>query len=252
MKRKNKIKILFLSLTLISILSISINAQESDKNDLSINNETVIELVKSGLSEKIIIAKIKSSKTNFDTSTESLVKLKEEGITDNLVLAMIESKSKRDAEIENADVETENIILGDMKNAVGKRIVYIDSIDDEVKIEIAKKLTKKGFSIVNDKSEAELLVELTYAESETQTKTGIFRSGSDTKYLSKIGKLTVKVIQPTQISLVYSHEYPYAKAANFGALLGASVAPPSLRDQVKSYLVDDFLKKLKKAGDKFK
>jgi hypothetical protein len=245
------IKTITLSTLLLVNLATFTNAQESSKSSL-INNESVIELMKSGLSETIIIAKIKSSKTNFDTSADSLVKLKEDGVTDNLILAMIESKSKQDEKLDNIEDSPEKTILGDLKDSVGKRIVYIESVDDESRIEIANKLSKKGFSVVNSKAESELLIELTYVEGETQQKSGIFKSGADTKYISKIGKLSVKLKKDNEMSLVYSHEYPYARAANIGAIFGTSFAPPSLRDQVKKYLVDDFLGKLKKAGDRFK
>jgi hypothetical protein len=36
------------------------------------------------------------------------------------------------------------------------------------------------------------------------------------------------------------------------AIFNVSAAPPSLKDQLKHYLIDDFLKKMKKAGDKIK
>lgn len=50
-----------------------------------------MDLLKSGLSPEIVVAKIKSSKTNFDTSTTALQELKAAGVPDSVVLAMIQA-----------------------------------------------------------------------------------------------------------------------------------------------------------------
>jgi hypothetical protein len=56
-------------------------------------NKDVAELLKSGLSTEIIIAKIKTSPSNFDTSTAALQELKAANIPESVVLAMIQAKS---------------------------------------------------------------------------------------------------------------------------------------------------------------
>jgi hypothetical protein len=67
-----------------------VNAQ----NEVMTNDE-VITLAKAGLSQSIIIGKIRTSKSNFDLSTDSLIKLKQAGISDDIVAAMLEAKSGR-------------------------------------------------------------------------------------------------------------------------------------------------------------
>jgi len=42
-------------------------------------NETVIQMVKAGFSENVILAKMRSSQTKFDTRTEALIALKQAG-----------------------------------------------------------------------------------------------------------------------------------------------------------------------------
>lgn len=56
-----------------------------------LNNQDVINLIKSGLGESIVIAKIKQTGGNFDTSPASLRELKSQKISESVILAMIES-----------------------------------------------------------------------------------------------------------------------------------------------------------------
>lgn len=58
-------------------------------DDQVITNKDVMDLLKSGLSAEIVVAKIKTSKTNFDTSSGALQELKAAGVSDSIVLAMI-------------------------------------------------------------------------------------------------------------------------------------------------------------------
>jgi hypothetical protein len=62
-----------------------------------LTNEDVIRLVKAGLSEDLIINKIRQSKTNFDTSPEALVKLKETGVSDVVLKVMVNPKATTEA-----------------------------------------------------------------------------------------------------------------------------------------------------------
>ncbi len=52
-------------------------------------NRDVIRLVKAGVSEDLIIAKIRQSKTKFDVSVDGLVTLKQAGVSDNLIAIMM-------------------------------------------------------------------------------------------------------------------------------------------------------------------
>ena len=55
----------------------------------AMTNQDVIRLVKAGLSEELIITKIKQSKTKFDTSVDGLVALKTAGVSDRLIAIMV-------------------------------------------------------------------------------------------------------------------------------------------------------------------
>ncbi len=53
-----------------------------------LTNDSVISLVKAGIPENVILAKIRSSQTKFDTSTQGLIALKQAGVSDKVLEAM--------------------------------------------------------------------------------------------------------------------------------------------------------------------
>ena len=56
-----------------------------------LSNDDVVGMVKGGLSNDIVIAKIKASATNFDTSPAALQELKSGMIPDAITLVMVQS-----------------------------------------------------------------------------------------------------------------------------------------------------------------
>src|SRR5689334_19654159 len=53
------------------------------------NNDSVIKLIKAGLSEDLIVTTISSSPGKYDTSTNALIALKKAGAGDKVVAALI-------------------------------------------------------------------------------------------------------------------------------------------------------------------
>ncbi len=58
-----------------------------------LTNDSLIALKKAGLSDSIIISKIKSSQTKFDASTQGLIGLKKAGISDQVIEAVVNAGS---------------------------------------------------------------------------------------------------------------------------------------------------------------
>jgi hypothetical protein len=69
------------ALTLLSATSLT--AQDV------LTNDSVISMKKAGLSDSLILAKIRSSASKFDTSTKGLIALKNAGISDQVIEAMV-------------------------------------------------------------------------------------------------------------------------------------------------------------------
>lgn len=86
----------------ITLMPLNISAQTQEV----LTNEMVIEMVKTGISDQIIIAKIKSSKNSFDTSTNSIQTLKIVGVSDSVILEMVQyasNKTDNNASIKTSD-----------------------------------------------------------------------------------------------------------------------------------------------------
>jgi hypothetical protein len=60
----------------------------------TLNNGTIITLVKAGLGEATIIAKINGSANTFDLSTDQLIALKGQGLSDAIIAAMLGASTK--------------------------------------------------------------------------------------------------------------------------------------------------------------
>jgi hypothetical protein len=58
-----------------------------------LTNDSLVALKKAGLSDSIIISKIRSSQTKFDTSTKGLIGLKNAGISDQVIEAVVNAGS---------------------------------------------------------------------------------------------------------------------------------------------------------------
>lgn len=84
---------------------LQLEAQDG-QTPVALTNEIVIKMVKDGLAEPIIIAKIKASDTRFDTSAEAMNQLKQAGISDAVLLTMVEAGSPSKAPVQAAVAPT--------------------------------------------------------------------------------------------------------------------------------------------------
>src|SRR5712692_5751039 len=73
--------LVLVSLTLLSATSLT--AQEV------LTNDSVLAMKKAGMSDSLILAKIRTSQTKFDTSTKGLIGLKSAGLSDQIIEAMV-------------------------------------------------------------------------------------------------------------------------------------------------------------------
>jgi hypothetical protein len=81
-----------LTLILVGMLGLPLPGPTAVAQEV-LTNDSVIQMVKAGLPEAVVIAKIKSTATKFDLKTDSLVSLKKAGITDKVLEAMVAAGS---------------------------------------------------------------------------------------------------------------------------------------------------------------
>jgi len=105
-------KVLLIVATLIQTLCVS--AQQSD----ILTNTKVIQLVKAGFGEQIVVAKINSSLCSFNLELDSMIVLKNHGITDGMIAAMMSAR-----QISIVDMNSDNPL--DMHRS---GIYYYDSL----------------------------------------------------------------------------------------------------------------------------
>ena len=77
-----------LVLVLVAAVSLSLPGATSLAQEV-LTNDSVVQMIKAGLPEAVVIAKIKSTATKFDLQTDSLVKLKKDGVSDKVLEAMV-------------------------------------------------------------------------------------------------------------------------------------------------------------------
>ncbi len=227
-KISNTLKILSV-LALLQISVVNSTAQvKSETNTLT--NDSVIELVKAGISESVVIAKIKNSNTTFDTSSTALVKLKNSSVSENIILAMIEAKPK----VNNS---TESETLLEMKDAIGKRKVFVESEDEKSQLIIIKTLKKNGFEVVVSQQNAELLIKFDFQirTANIGVSPGIFGGISMSQNAEqKNGKLKVFIKSGSSEQMIFVKERQPSSVGKY------------IHKQAEDY-TEDFIKELKKA-----
>lgn len=73
------------SFILMAVLWLSATAQDMG----ALNNQDVVDMISIGLTDEIVISKIKASYCDFDTSTEALKELKDNGVSNAVIVSMI-------------------------------------------------------------------------------------------------------------------------------------------------------------------
>ena len=77
-----------LVLVLVAAVGLSLPGATSLAQEV-LTNDSVVQMIKAGLPEAVVIAKIKSTATKFDLKTDSLVSLKKAGVSDKVLEAMV-------------------------------------------------------------------------------------------------------------------------------------------------------------------
>lgn len=102
-----KLKIKAAALVAILLLSNPTFSQQTTQVE-TLNNYSIMNMVKKGLSQSIILLKIKSTPSNFDVSTDALIFLKDNKVNDEIVLAMVEKSSKTSVSVPQKNVQADN------------------------------------------------------------------------------------------------------------------------------------------------
>ncbi|HAD14635.1 MAG TPA: hypothetical protein DCF33_19590 [Saprospirales bacterium] len=156
-----------------------------------LTNSTIIDLVKVGLDDEIITAKIKSSYNQFSTDTDSLLKLKASGVSNLVISSMLAAASNP------------NLVYSDPNDILAPHsggIYYLEG-------EKLKKLEYTAYT--GGKSSGRLLQNMTYGL--TQTKNKLVLGGANSRqHFSGLSEL-----------------YFYAETSDQSSFSGYDIASPN-------------------------
>ncbi|MGH7386231.1 MAG: hypothetical protein ACREKG_13730 [Candidatus Rokuibacteriota bacterium] len=77
-----------LVLALVAAIALTLPVATSFAQEV-LTNDSVVQMIKAGLPESVVISKIRSTATKFDLRTDSLVSLKKNGVSDKVLEAMM-------------------------------------------------------------------------------------------------------------------------------------------------------------------
>lgn len=152
-------KFLIGALILFFLNAVYLRAQQLEILD----NTKIIELVKAGLGDQVIIPKINSSRVAIDTSESALLIMKAAGVSDAVIVALLERSAIRGAKAELCRVNqikipgsTEIKVVTTQKIS-GKKVKIGQSVSVEVAEDVSvsgKIVIRKGTSVKATVSEA--------------------------------------------------------------------------------------------------
>lgn len=91
MRLFHAVSLLFLCLVLAGSILASHNSQAQKSEAKPLNNSDVLDMLNAGISQDVVIAKIKKTTCDFDTSSTALKALKAAHVPDGVLLAMVEA-----------------------------------------------------------------------------------------------------------------------------------------------------------------
>ena len=77
------------SILVLAVVSLTLLDATSPAAQDVLTNDAVVAMKKAGLSDSVIIAKIRASQTKFDVNTQALIRLKGAGLSDQIIEAMV-------------------------------------------------------------------------------------------------------------------------------------------------------------------
>jgi hypothetical protein len=132
-----------------------------------LSNKDVINMVNAGLSEDVIIAKIKSAESSFDTSTPALAELKAANVPSSVVVAMVELSNKHASPLAK---KRRSVGFADVKTIY---IAEMGKSDESERFRslLSDKLSEKGFTIADKEEDSDATLKGTLSTEEEKGTT---------------------------------------------------------------------------------
>ena len=145
-----------------SLLLISICVSSAQGTQTQLTNDDIVKLLKSGLSAKIIVAKVKSTPGKYDTSTDALTRLKAANVPEEVLVAIIEAGNT--APTTSSDTQwwllnLSSAQLGDLNELRTKSRVFIQADNENSRKAISGEISKlKSLTQVASANDADFVI----------------------------------------------------------------------------------------------
>jgi hypothetical protein len=145
----------------------------------TLTNTQIVDMIKAGLSQEIILNKIKSTSTNFDISTNALIDLKGAGVGDAVITQMIETAknlpAKRVEKLPGEVVTPKGALLRAKTIAITKLSLHPSR--QALEKELMKRTDWKQFnlSLESYKESADLYIDIGYVHLSILTHRYVYR-----------------------------------------------------------------------------
>lgn len=106
-------------------------AAESTSTQTPLTNKDVLDFVKMGLSEEVIIAKIRSTPSKFDTSTAALQELIAANVPQSVILAMVETSSAHSTGAAEAPTPSPAKTKVEIPDGTGVELELVENVSSE-------------------------------------------------------------------------------------------------------------------------
>lgn len=165
-----------LSISAILILAFSVSCFSQTE---TLTNNEIILMTRAGLSNELIVRKIKESAGKFDTSAQSLIELKKAGVADEIIVLMFEKPVSSNENEENSSFSENTAPISNPKKShivlepkealrLAKTIAIEKSSLHPSRQSLEKELLKRkdwqalNLNIVRYKNDADLYIEIGY------------------------------------------------------------------------------------------
>jgi hypothetical protein len=139
-----------------------------------LTNEAVVLMKQAGLSEAVILAKIRSSQSRFDVGTQALVDLKKAGLSDAIIEAMVSHTGPVAGTTTSAVSRPPAGALAPAAPAAGRQAIFHVTGDTYVELATAVAEVETNFAFFQTKSE--LVLKSRRAGYRTAERTPVFLS----------------------------------------------------------------------------
>lgn len=154
------------TIIILFLLSVTASAQSNPKASAPLSNNDVIELVKEGFSNEIIIAKVINSPAAFDTTPTALKELKAANVPDEIILAIVRNplgsnspNHQKTPEVIDNNASAEYGTIADVKDL---RKAFVKADDDDIRTTIVERLNcSQTVEAVDSPKDADYFIEYT-------------------------------------------------------------------------------------------